>query len=65
MSTIISNIPYTELTIGQSASMSRTVSAEDIALFAAASHDTNPGSAEDKSTPVTPIWENPSSRAHP
>ena len=42
MSTIISNIPYTELTIGQSASMSRTVSAEDIALFAAASHDTNP-----------------------
>ena len=42
MSNLISNIPYTELAIGQSASMSRTVSAEDIALFAAASHDTNP-----------------------
>lgn len=42
MSNIISNIPYDELAIGQSASLTRTVSAEDIRLFAAASHDTNP-----------------------
>ena len=30
----------------------------------AASQACKPGSAEDKSTPATPIWENPSSRAH-
>lgn len=42
MSNTISNFTYDELTIGQSASMTRTVSSEDIKLFAAASHDTNP-----------------------
>ncbi|WP_066565945.1 MaoC/PaaZ C-terminal domain-containing protein [Snodgrassella sp. CFCC 13594] len=42
MSDIWINIPYDELSIGQSASLTRTVREADITLFAAASHDTNP-----------------------
>ncbi|EGY51454.1 MaoC/PaaZ C-terminal domain-containing protein [Neisseria shayeganii] len=42
MSDIISNFTFDELTIGQSYSQSRTVSEEDVVLYAAVSHDTNP-----------------------
>ena len=39
---IIENITYDELRVGQSASLSRTLSAADIAAFAAVSGDVNP-----------------------
>ncbi|MDO5687399.1 MAG: MaoC/PaaZ C-terminal domain-containing protein [Neisseria sp.] len=42
MSEIIENITFDELSLGQSASLSRTLQAADIAAFAAVSHDTNP-----------------------
>ncbi len=40
--TLISNVPYEEITIGQTATYRREVGERDIALFAAASGDVNP-----------------------
>lgn len=42
MENIIENITFDELSLGQSASLSRTLSEVDILAFAAVSHDTNP-----------------------
>lgn len=42
MSETLTNIPYEELIVGQSASLTRTVTADDVKIFAASSHDTNP-----------------------
>lgn len=55
MSNLISNIPFDELTIGQSASITRTVGAEDIALFGAVSHDTNPAHFDAEYAAGTPF----------
>lgn len=40
--TTFSNVTYDELSVGQSASMTRTVTADDIKAFAMVSHDYNP-----------------------
>lgn len=55
MSTLIHNTPYDELHIGQSAAMTRTVSADDIKLFAATSHDTNPAHLDADYAAATPF----------
>ncbi|WP_037587802.1 MaoC/PaaZ C-terminal domain-containing protein [Stenoxybacter acetivorans] len=52
---LISNIPFDELSIGQSASRTHTVTEEDIKLFAAASGDTNPAHLDAEYASGTPF----------
>ena len=48
MTDTIENFPFEELTVGQTAQMARTLTREDIAVFAAASLDTNPAHLDDE-----------------
>ncbi|MBR7003268.1 MAG: MaoC family dehydratase N-terminal domain-containing protein [Neisseriaceae bacterium] len=48
MSEMIENFTFDELTVGQTAEMARTLAKEDIAVFAAASLDTNPAHLDDE-----------------
>lgn len=48
MTDTIENFTFDELTIGQTAQMARTLTREDIAVFAAASLDTNPAHLDDE-----------------
>lgn len=48
MTDTIHNFTFDELTIGQVATMTRTLNKEDIAVFAAASWDTNPAHLDEE-----------------
>lgn len=48
MTDTIENFTFDELTVGQTAQMARTLTREDIAVFAAASLDTNPAHLDDE-----------------
>lgn len=55
--TTLSNFTFDELTIGLSHSESRTISREDIVLYAAVSHDTNPAHLDAEYAAGTPFKE--------
>ncbi len=55
--TRISNVPYDEITIGQTATYTREVGERDIALFAAASGDVNPVHLDAEYAAGTPFGE--------
>ncbi|MBQ9683300.1 MAG: MaoC family dehydratase N-terminal domain-containing protein [Neisseriaceae bacterium] len=48
MTDTIENFTFDELTVGQTAQIARTLTREDIAVFAAASLDTNPAHLDDE-----------------
>ena len=61
MTDTIHNFTFDELTIGQVATMTRTLNKEDIAVFAAASWDTNPAHLDEEYAKDS-IWRRDCSR---
>jgi acyl dehydratase len=53
----LSNFTYDEITIGQTASYTKTVGDKDVRLFAAASGDVNPVHLDDQFAATTPFKE--------
>jgi 3-hydroxybutyryl-CoA dehydratase len=53
----LSNFTYDEITIGQTASYTKTIEDKDVRLFAAASGDVNPVHLDDQFAATTPFKE--------